>query len=165
MRWDIVVNAFVMHTFKTGKLDVWFGGNAWRPLVHVRDVADAHIQCLEAETGKVKGEIFNLVYDNFKILDVAQRVQKTMLGLGLHTDMEVNYDRVDPRSYKIDGRKIIEHLGFKPAMSIEDGAREIAEVLLKNKYRDFDHPIYYNMPWLELLLEVEERLSKTGKVL
>ena len=26
MRWDIVVNAFVMHAFKTGRLDVWFHG-------------------------------------------------------------------------------------------------------------------------------------------
>ena len=33
------------------------------------------------------------------------------------------------------------------------------------QFRDFDHPIYYNMRWMKLLVEIEERLKKTGKVL
>lgn len=164
MRWDIVVNAFVMHTFKTGKLDVWFGGTAWRPLVHVEDVAEAHIRCLEAEEEKVRGEIFNLVYDNFMILDVAQRVQKTMVQIGINADIEINYDQVDSRSYKIDGHKITRELNFTPLTSIEDGAREIAAIILSGKYRDFDHPIYYNMRWMELLADIEDRIKKTGPV-
>ena len=28
MRWDIVINAFAMHVFKMGRLDIWFGGEA-----------------------------------------------------------------------------------------------------------------------------------------
>ncbi len=54
MRWDLVVNAFVMHAFKGGTLEVWFGGDALRPLVHVKDTAEAHIRCLEAEPQKNK---------------------------------------------------------------------------------------------------------------
>lgn len=165
MRWDIVINAFAMHAFKTGRLDVWFGGEAWRPVVHVKDTAEAHIRCLEAEPEKVRGEIFNLVYKNYRILELAHRVRKALAEMGISIDVDVNYDQVDNRSYRTDGEKITTVLGFTPSVSVEEGVREIVEVLRSGKYRDFDHPIYYNMRWMKLLVEVEERLKKTGKVL
>lgn len=165
MRWDTVVNAFVMNAFRTGKLDVWFGGEAWRPLVHIKDAAEAHICCLEAEPDKVRGQIFNLVYDNYRILELSHQVRKTLAEIGINVEVEVNYDEVDSRSYKISGEKITKLLGFTPSVSVQDSVKEIAEVLKEGKYRDFDHPIYYNMRWMKLLTEIEARLKKTGKVL
>jgi nucleoside-diphosphate-sugar epimerase len=165
MRWDIVVNAFVMHAFKTGRLDVWFGGEAWRPIVHVKDAAEAHIRCLEAELTKVRGQIFNLVYGNYRILELAHQVQKTLAEIGIDVEVEVNYDQVDNRSYKVSGERITKLLGFAPSVSVQDSVKEIAEVLQEGKYRDFDHPIYYNMRWMKLLIEIEARLKKTGRVL
>lgn len=165
MRWDIVVNAFVMHSFKTGRLNVLFGGATWRPLVHVRDIAQAHIYCLEAEPDKVQGQIFNLVYGNYRILELAHQVRKTLAEIGIDVGIEVNYDQADSRSYQISGEKITKLLGFTPSVSVEEGVREIAEVLREGRYRDFDHPIYYNVRWMKLLLEIEDRLKKTGKVL
>ena len=160
-----VVNAFAMHAFKTGRLDVWFGGEAWRPLVHVRDTAAAHICCLEADPDKVRGEIFNLVYKNYRILELAHRVRKALAEMAINVDVDVNYDQADNRSYRSDGRKITKVLGFTPSVSVEEGVKEIVEVLRTGQNRDFDHPIYYNMRWMKLLVEVEERLKKTGKVL
>ncbi len=164
-RWDIVINAFCMHAFKTGRLDVWFGGEAWRPVVHIRDTAEAHIRCLEAEPKKVRGEIFNLVYKNYRILELAHRVRKALAEMGMNVDVDVNYDQVDNRSYRTAGDKITKVLGFTPSVSVEEGVKEIVEVLRSGQYRDFDHPIYYNMRWMKLLVEVEDRLKKTGKVL
>ncbi len=165
MRWDIVINAFTMHAFKTGRLDVWFGGEAWRPVVHIRDTAEAHIRCLEADPDKVRGEIFNLVYQNYRILELAHRVRKALAEMGVNVDVDVNYDEVDYRSYRTAGEKISRVLGFTPSVSVEEGVKEIVNVLRSNQYRDFDHPIYYNMRWMNLLVEIEERLKKTGKVL
>ena len=165
MRWDIVMNAFVMHAFKTRRLDVWFGGETWRPVVHIRDTAKAHIRCLEADPGKVRGEIFNLVYKNYRILELAHRVRKALGEMGINVEVDVNYDQVDNRSYRTAGEKISRVLGFTPSVSVEEGVTEIAGVLRTGQYRDFDHPIYYNMRWMKLLIEVEERLKKTGKVL
>jgi nucleoside-diphosphate-sugar epimerase len=165
MRWDIVINAFAMHAFKTGRLDVWFGGEAWRPVIHVKDTAEAHIRCLEAEPEKVRGEIFNLVYKNYRILELAHRVRKALAEMGLNVDVDVNYDEVDHRSYRTYGEKITEALGFTPSVSVEEGVKEIVDVLRSGKYRDFDHPVYYNMRWMKLLIEIEDRLKKTGKVL
>ena len=165
MRWDIVINAFAMHAFKTGRLDVWFGGEARRPVVHNKDTAEAHIRCLEANPEKVRGEVFNLVYRNYRTLELAHRVRKALAEMGINVEVDVNYDQVDNRSYQTAGEKITKVLGFTPSVSVEDGVKEIVDVLRSGQHRDFDHPTYYNMRWMKLLVEIEERLKKTGKVL
>ena len=164
MRWDIVLNAFVMHAFRSGRLDVWFGGEAWRPLVHVRDVGAAHIACLEAPEQSVSGRVFNVVHDNVLILDLAKRVIAALGSAGLDCQLEVNRDQRDSRSYKVSGEKLVAHTGYRPETSPESGAVEILEALRAGRNTNFDHPAYYNMPWLTLLLAVEERLGKTGPV-
>ena len=83
----------------------------------------------------------------------------------MRVGIEVNRDQVDDRSYMTSGRRIAEELGFSPSVSIEDGVREIANELSSGRHADFDHPIYYNMRWMKLLLEIEDRLRKTGPVL
>ncbi|MBN1855930.1 MAG: SDR family oxidoreductase [Dehalococcoidia bacterium] len=165
MRWDIVLNAFVMHAFRTGKLDVWFGGEAWRPLVHVRDVAEAHVACLEAPQERVAGHVFNLVYDNYVILDLARRVSDALASVDINTTMSVNNDQEDSRSYRVSGSLLKEMVGFVPSVSPEDGAREIGRALKNGHKANFDHPIYYNLPWMNLLVSVEEQIKKTGPVL
>lgn len=165
MRWDLVVNAFVMQAFKNRRLDVWYGGETWRPAVHISDVAKAHICCLEADPEKVRGEIFHVVYGNYRILEVAHRVRGALKELGINVEVDVNYDAVDNRSYQVSNQKLLKTLDFTPQVSIEEGAKEIALAVQSGKYNNFDHPIYYNLPWMELLVEVEERLKKTGKVL
>ena len=165
MRWDIVLNAFVMHAFKSGRLDVWYGGEAWRPIVDVKDVAAAHICCIEAEPRVVRGQVFNVVHDNFRILDLARRVAETLGGLGIDVGIDVNRDEVDRRSYRTSGERISQVLDFQARVSPEEAVREIASALQDGRYRDFDHPAYYNMPWMKLLLDVESRLKTTGPVL
>jgi len=165
MRWDLVVNAFVMNAFKNGRLDVWYGGEAWRPLVHTRDVAQAHIRCLEAAPDKVRGEVFHVVHKNYRILELAQRVRRVLAQLGIRVEIDVNYDEVDKRSYRVSNQKLAKVLGFTPKISVEEGVREIVAAIQRGQYTDFDHPVYYNLPWLMLLVEIEKRIKKTGKVL
>ena len=165
MRWDLVVNAFVMHAFKTGQLDIWYGGEAWRPFVHVKDIARAHIRCLEAQSSEVCGQTFNLVYSNYRIMDLAQHVKKALSEIGLDVSIKVDYRQVDNRSYQVNGEKIEKVLQLTPSVSIDEGVKEIAQMVAQGKYRDFDHPIYYNLRWMKLLVEIEDRIKKTGKVL
>lgn len=165
MRWDLVVNAFVMHAFKSGRLDVWYGGEAWRPIVNVRDTAEAHIRCIEAPADKVRGQVFNVVQQNYRILELAHRVRRALGELGIPVEVDVNYDQVDNRSYRTSGEKLGRVVGFTPGITMEETVKEIAGVLRSGKYLDFEHPIYYNMRWMKLLVEVEDRLNKTGKVL
>lgn len=165
MRWDTVVNAFVMHSFKSDKLDVWYGGDVWRPMVHVRDTAEAHIRCLEADPDRVRSQIFNVVHDNYRILELAQHVRKALAEIGIEVGLDVNRDQVDTRNYKTSGEKMTRVLGFTPSISVAEGVKEIAEALRSGLHGDFDHPIYYNMRWMKLLVDIEDRLKRTGSVL
>ena len=165
MRWDIVLNAFVMHAFRTGRLDVWYGGQAWRPLVHLRDVAYAHILCIESEPSVVGGKTFNVLQDNYQVLDLAQRTTSALARIGIHVEVDVNCEQQDKRSYAVRGDSIRDALGFRAAVSPEAAVLEIADALRAGLYRDFDHPAYYNLPWMRLLSSIEERISRTGPVL
>ena len=46
----------------------------WRPLVDIRDCADAMIAAYEAPAEKVRGEIFNVVHSNYQIRELAMIV-------------------------------------------------------------------------------------------
>ncbi len=111
------------------------------------------------------GQTFNLVYGNYRIIDLAQQVKKALSEIGLDVGLQVDYQQIDNRSYQINGEKIKKALQFTPSISIAEGVKEIAQVLTQGKYRDFDHPIYYNLRWMKLLIEIEDRIKRTGKVL
>ena len=114
---------------------------------------------------KIRGQIFNLLYTNFRILELAHRVRKAMAEMGIPSEVDVNYDQEENRSYSVSGEKLAKAIGFVPKVSVEEATKEIVNALQSGKNLDFDHPIYYNLPWMKLLVDVEGRLKKTGKVL
>src|SRR5579864_3397906 len=67
MRYDLVVNTFVKDGLSKGCLTLHYGGQMWRPLVDVRDAARSYLVALEAPTNLVRGEVFNVVTENFRI--------------------------------------------------------------------------------------------------
>ncbi len=74
MRFDLVVNTFVKDALLSGSLKLHGGGWMWRPLVDIRDCADAMIAAYEAPAEKVRGEIFNVVHSNYQIRELAMIV-------------------------------------------------------------------------------------------
>ena len=74
MRFDLVVNTFVKDALLTGALKLHGGGWMWRPLVDVKDVADAMIAAYEAPADLVRGEIFNVLHSNYQIRELAMLV-------------------------------------------------------------------------------------------
>ena len=74
MRFDLVVNTFVKDALLPGALKLHGGGWMWRPLVDIRDCADAMIAAYEAPAEKVRGEIFNVVHSNYQIRELAMIV-------------------------------------------------------------------------------------------
>ena len=164
MRWDLVVNTMTKDAFAKHKIFVFCAGDSWRPLVSALDVARAHIKCIEAPESKVKGEIFNVVYKNFRILELAHWIKDALKEKLRNVDIEVQFGTVESRSYRISGDKIKDALGFEPKLSVEAAAREILAILQKGRYNDFSNPIYYNIEWMKQLVEMEEKLKLIGKV-
>jgi len=83
MRYDLVVNTFMKSAMTVGKLNVLCGGEMWRPLIDVVDVARAYICALESGEEIIRGQIFNLSYKNYRILELAHWVRKALRGFEL----------------------------------------------------------------------------------
>jgi nucleoside-diphosphate-sugar epimerase len=101
MRYDLVVNTMVKTALYEGKIYVFCGGVQWRPLIDVEDVAVAHLKSLEIPEKKLKGDIVNLFYENYKILDVARMVKKVVEGLtGKMIEMVVDHSPKKDWTYR-----------------------------------------------------------------
>lgn len=163
MRYDLVVNTFVRAAFERGRLTVYCGGEMWRPLVDVTDVAKCYLACVQADLGLIGGQIFNLSYKNFRILELAHWVKKAMQGIA-DIDIDVEYGSQTARSYRVSTRKIERVLGFRPVTSVEDSARHMAQKIQAGMHADFHNPKYDNIKWLELLVDIEKHLKRIGDI-
>ncbi|MCP2518860.1 SDR family oxidoreductase [Candidatus Aminicenantes bacterium AC-335-A11] len=164
MRYDLVVNTFVKDALTKGYITPFYGGEMWRPLVDIRDVAKAYILCIEAEDEKVSGEIFNLVYRNFRISELALRVRSALKSIGIDIDIRPDYRYRGVRSYRVSGEKIKNRLGFIPAISVEESVIDMVEKIKKYNCMNFEDPVYYNIRWMRTLEKADQIIKITGKI-
>ena len=164
MRYDLVVNTFVKDALSRGYMMLHFGGEMWRPLADVRDAAQAYILLLQADAKKVNGQIFNLVYRNFRISEVALRVRDALKGVGVNADVRTDYSYKGVRNYRVSGRKMEVTLNFRPAVSIEESVQNMVEEIRRLNYGYFDNPRYYNIRWMRALEEAQHVIAATGSV-
>ena len=142
IRLDLVVNILVTKALMENKMSV-FGGDQWRPLLHVNDVANAIDATIE---NNVNG-IFNLHYQNFKILEIAEEVQKRITTSEIiKTPMEFQ----DARNYQVTSKKLYKETGFKAEVDLKIGIEEIYELISKNRIKDISDPRYSNQNFLNL---------------
>jgi len=165
MRYDLVVNTFVKSAFDKGVLTVHCGGEMWRPLIDVTDVARAYVACLQADLNVVGSQIFNLSYKNYRILELAHWVRKVLRENGMDVEIEVEYGSSKGRSYRVSTKKIERVLGFRPQVSVEDSIQVMVSKIKSGIHADFNNPRYYNIQWVELLCTAENIIKKTGSIL
>ncbi len=164
MRYDLVVNTFIRDALSKGQVTIHYGGEMWRPLVDVRDAARAYIACLEVPEQKVKGQIFNLVYANFRISELALRVVETLREVGVKAELKPDYRYQGVRSYRVSGKKLKRVLDFTPAVTVEEAVKDMVESVSRYGCTDFDNPRYYNIAWMKLLEEADRIIKITGSV-
>jgi len=164
MRYDLVVNTFVKSALATDKIMLHYGGEMWRPLVDVRDVARAYIACLEAPEEKVKGEIFNVSFRNFRISELGLRVRAALREVGYDADIVPDYGYHGVRSYRVSASKIERVLDFRPKVTVEESVKDLVKQIQKYGYTDLDNPKYYNIRWMRFLEEAHKVISVTGSV-
>ncbi len=127
MRFDLVVNLMTWHAFKNQKIYVMGGGEQWRPLVHVRDIARAFMAVIDADPALVQGQAFNVGSDeqNYQVKTIAAMVAQNVPG----TSIEVVPDDPDKRTYQTSFTKIRELLGFEPRHDVPGAVTEIYDAL------------------------------------
>ena len=164
MRYDLVVNTFAKDALAKGRITLHYGGEMWRPLVDVHDVARAYIACLRAGEDKVGGQIFNLSYRNFRISELALRVRETLKEAGVRCEIEVDYAYKGVRSYRVSSEKLERVLGIRPIVSVEESVKDMVDKIQRYRFTDFDNPRYYNIRWTKTLEEAYKVVKVTGSV-
>ena len=71
------MNILTNHAISNNIIKV-FGGEQLRPNLHIMDYVDAVDLFLNAPKEKINNEIFNVGYQNIKIIDLAKLVKETV---------------------------------------------------------------------------------------
>ena len=165
MRLDLVVNTFVKDALTQGGLVIHGGGWMWRPLVDVQDAADAQIACLEAPADLVRGQIFNVVQDNYQIRDLAARVAAAVGQLRGNVAVDSAPEPPLVRNYQCSNGKLAATLGVRPSRTVQESVDNMVNILGAMDPSRLAHPRYYNLEWLVLLREAHGSLSPFDYVL
>lgn len=134
VRLDLVVNTMTARAFTEGKLKV-FGGEQWRPLIHVKDIAVAMIHMLDSD---YKG-VMNLSTQNVKIVDLGKKVAQ-ITGAEIETE-DIKFE--DSRNYRVKSTQV------PHPTSIDTGIKELLEVMPRIK--EPKSPRYSNHAFMEAL--------------
>lgn len=150
MRYDLVVNTLVKDAILTGVINLHCGGEMWRPLIDVQDVARAYIACILAPEERVNGQIFNVSTRNMRISELALRIREVLKEFGLDVELRSDYRYSGMRSYRVSAEKIASVLGFTPQRTVEESARQIVEQILNHDPSaiQLDDPVFYNIRWM-----------------
>lgn len=127
IRFDLVVNNLTAWAMATGQVRLKSDGHAWRPLVHVGDIAQAFECALTAPRDLVHRQAFNVGRndDCMQIRTLAEKVHQIIPGT------EVSFapsTEADKRTYRVDCSKIAS-IGFKPVWQVESGIVELRDAL------------------------------------
>jgi nucleoside-diphosphate-sugar epimerase len=165
MRFDLVVNTFVKDALLGGSLMLHGGGWMWRPLVDIRDCADAMIACFEAPAAKVRGEIFNVVHSNYQIRELAMIVAGSVQLTGRQVKLTEVPSLSLTRNYECANAKLSTTLGFIPRRSVLEAVTDILGRVDPDNRNALTDPRAYNIRWLELLHEVKSVVDPFATVL
>ena len=141
IRLDLVVNILTTKALVDKKMSV-FGGDQWRPLLHVKDVANAIEHNISSNT---KG-IFNLHYKNFKIIEIAEKIKEKIPDVSIET---TPLPFQDARNYQVSSDKLKLETGFEASIELTQGIEEMYNLISSNRIKDINDPRYSNQNFLQ----------------
>lgn len=151
-RFDLVVNLLTAKAVREGRITV-FGGDQWRPFVHVQDAARAVFHALQAPLNVVNGEVFNVGSNeqNYTIQQIGEKIAELVPSAEV-VSMGSDTDR---RNYRVNFSKIREVLGYRPSWTLEMGIEQVKAALESGVIADHTDARYSNLKAL-----TEEHASK-----
>jgi len=101
LRLDLALNDMVASAVANERIVVGSDARAWRPFVHVEDLARALAVVLMGSDEQVGGQAFNVVApdDNYRLIDVADLVTELVPG----SVRSISPYAFDEPSYRVDG--------------------------------------------------------------
>lgn len=146
-RLDLSVNILTSHAYHNRRITV-FGGSQLRPNLHIEDMADLYLECLQQPGDRINGQIFNAGYQNLSLSRIAEIV-RDMVG----SDVDiVTTPTNDLRSYHISSAKIERQLGWRPKKTVEDAVQDLVQAFKNNKVPNaLSDQRYYNIKTMQNL--------------
>ena len=141
IRLDLVVNILTTKALQDKKMSV-FGGDQWRPLLHVKDVANAIDKTVQTD---VNG-IFNLHHKNYKIIELAEKIKEKIPDVVIET---TPLPFQDTRNYQVSSEKLKVATGFEASIEIDQGINEVYDLISSNRIKDINDPRYSNQLFLQ----------------
>ena len=161
MRFDLVVNTFIKDAIVRRRLFLHGGGWMWRPLVDVEDVAAVHVLALSSPLDKLRGQIFNVLEENYQVRQLAMLVagSLSLVDPPIRVELEQAPQPTLVRNYRMSNAKLSAALGFTPSRTVLESIEHILTKVPLDRTDDFGDPKYYNIRWMTLLeeLHVEQR--------
>ncbi len=144
-RFDLVVNLLTAKAKMDGKITV-FGGDQWRPFVHVDDAALALAKILDAPLDVVGSQIYNVGSDeqNYTITEIGRLVHEQVLA----AELQINSDDTDKRNYRVSFAKIRKQLGFEPQWTVQMGIQQVLEAISSGDVENYTDARYSNVKFL-----------------
>jgi nucleoside-diphosphate-sugar epimerase len=154
LRFDLALNNLVAWAYTTGRVYLKSDGTAWRPIVHIEDIARAFIAVLHAPADLMRNQAFNvgLSGENYRISELAQIVQETVPGCQIEYAAGAAPDK---RCYRVDCEKIARMLPeFQPQWDARRGAQQLYEAYRRVglQLEDFEGPRYKRIDHIKQLL-------------
>lgn len=144
IRMDLVLNTLTVKACLYNRVSV-FGGNQFRPLLHVKDVAEAVVNTV----GTGDAGIFNLHTVNMTIVEVAELIAQHVPEVKIQKT-EIQFQ--DARNYSVSSDKAKQAFGFTPRYLPEDGVLELKKLVEEGRIRDVSSPRFSNTDFLRPML-------------
>jgi nucleoside-diphosphate-sugar epimerase len=145
-RFDLVVNLLTAKALIEKEITI-FGGDQWRPFLHVDDAARSIMLMLESPLREVRNQIFNVGSNeqNYKINQVGEIIHAQVP----EAEIINKDDQTDARNYWVNFNKINHSLGFSPSWTVEKGVQQVLEALRSGKIKDYKDAMYSNVKFLK----------------
>ncbi len=155
IRFDLVVNNFVAWAVNAGRVLLKSDGSAWRPLVHVEDIAQAAVAAIDAPRETVHNEVFNVgsTSENHRIIDVAQAVVDRVEGAELVMAEGAEADR---RCYRVNCDKLASVLPqARPTRTLNGAIDRLREACERWQLTpdEFEGPRFQRLEHLKQLID------------
>lgn len=154
-RFDVVINNLAAWAATTGRVLLKSDGSAWRPVVHVADMAAAFSAVLEAPRDAVHAETFNVgqTSENYRVRELAAIVARHVPGCRVELASGAG---PDARCYRVRCDRIRERVpSFRPAWDADRGARQVLEACRREELTPeaFEGPTYKRIAHLRGLID------------
>jgi nucleoside-diphosphate-sugar epimerase len=121
LRLDLAVNVLTQKAYIENELEM-FGGEQWRPFLHVKDVGNV----IALNLSDFKSGTFNLASENVTISQLVQQIVKHLPNV---TIKSTPLSFQDSRNYRVSSAKVQDELVMPDFITIDTGIKEMISIL------------------------------------